>query len=66
MLIRFTVCSLCILTYCNFSCFPFWFEGGTLVLIAFHCFSSNSVAKQFVFKEFMHGVSKAFFFRNPI
>ena len=25
MLIRFTVCSLCILTYCNFSYFPLWF-----------------------------------------
>ena len=34
---RFAVCSLCILTYCNFSYFPFWFffgGGGTLVLIA--------------------------------
>ena len=27
MLIRFTVCSLCILTYCNFSYFPLWFRG---------------------------------------
>ena len=25
---------LCILTYCNFSYFPFGFEGGTLVPIA--------------------------------
>ena len=32
--IRFTTCSLCILTYCNFSYFHFGFEDGTLVLIA--------------------------------
>ena len=31
---RLTICSLCILTVCNFSYFPFWFEGGILVLIA--------------------------------
>ena len=34
LLIRFTVCSLCILAYCSFSYFPLWFEGGTLVLLA--------------------------------
>ena len=42
LLIRFTVGTLCFLTYCNFSYFPFWFEGGTLVLIAsvpVHCLS---------------------------
>ena len=33
-LIRFTVCSLCILSYCYFSYYPLWVEGGTLVLIA--------------------------------
>ena len=27
MLIRFTVCSLCILTYYDFSYFTFWFSG---------------------------------------
>ena len=30
---QLTICSLCILTICNFSYFPFGFEGGTLVLI---------------------------------
>ena len=25
MLIRLTICSLCVLTYCNFSYFPLWF-----------------------------------------
>ena len=34
LLIRFTVCSLCILTFCNFSYFLFGFEGGTLVPLA--------------------------------
>ena len=28
-----TICSLCILTICNFSYFPFGFEGGILLLI---------------------------------
>ena len=28
LLIRFTICSLCILTYCNLSYFPLWFGGG--------------------------------------
>ena len=44
LLIRFTVCSFCILTICNFSYFPdvSGFEGGTLVPIASvpgHCLS---------------------------
>ena len=42
LLIRFTVCSLCILTYCNLFISHFVFEGGTLVLIASvtgHCLS---------------------------
>ena len=34
LLIQFTVCSLCILTYRNFRCSHFGFEGWTLVLIA--------------------------------
>ena len=34
LLIRFTACSLCILTYCNLSDFLFGSEGGNLVLIA--------------------------------
>ena len=38
LLIRLTVCSLCIKSICNFGCFSsqsfsFDFEGGTLVLI---------------------------------
>ena len=33
LLIRFTVCSLCILTYCNLCFFRFGFEGETLVLV---------------------------------
>ena len=27
LLIWFTICSLCILTYCKFSYFPLWFIG---------------------------------------
>ena len=27
LLTRLTICSLCILTICNFSYFPFWFWG---------------------------------------
>ena len=30
MLTRLTICSLCILTICNFSYFPFWFRGRNL------------------------------------
>ena len=40
VLIRFTICSLCISTYCNFNYSHFGFDGGTLVLIALvpdHC-----------------------------
>ena len=33
-LIRVTICSLCIMTICNFSYFSLGFEGGTMVLIA--------------------------------
>ena len=29
-----TVYSLCILTICNFGCFPFWFRGPGVVLLA--------------------------------
>ena len=44
LLIPFTVCSLCILTYCNFSYLTSYFglEGGAFVLIASvlgHCSS---------------------------
>ena len=42
LLIRFTVCSVCVLTYCDFVVSHFGFEGGTLVLIASvpgHCLS---------------------------
>ena len=34
LLPRVTICSLCILTNCNFSFFPFWFEGLIWVMIA--------------------------------
>ena len=34
LLNRFTICPLCILTYCNLVIFHFGFEDGTLVLIA--------------------------------
>ena len=34
MLTRLTICSLCILTICIFSYFPFGFEGWICVLIA--------------------------------
>ena len=27
LLTRLTICSLCILSICNYSYFPFWFEG---------------------------------------
>ena len=33
-LTRLTICSLCIVTICNFSYFPFCFEGWNWVLIA--------------------------------
>ena len=33
LLIRLTVCSLCIMSIFYFSCFLFGFEGGTVVLI---------------------------------
>ena len=33
LLTRLTIGSLCILTICNFSCFPFWFWGRIWVLI---------------------------------
>ena len=34
LLTRLTICTLCILTICNFSYFPFGFEGWIGVLIA--------------------------------
>ena len=34
LLNRMTICSLCDLTICNFSYFPFWFWGWIWVLIA--------------------------------
>ena len=34
LLSRLTICFLCNLTFCNFSYFPFWFEGWIWVLIA--------------------------------
>ena len=34
LLTRLNICSLFILTICNFSYFPFWFEGWIWVLIA--------------------------------
>ena len=34
LFIRFTVCSLCIFTFCNLVISDFDFVGGTLVLIA--------------------------------
>ena len=37
LLPRLTICSLCILTLCNFSYFPFWFSGLDL---GSDCFSS--------------------------
>ena len=43
---RLAICSLCILTICNFSYFPFWFRGrdwiliipvpGNCILVTFH------------------------------
>ena len=33
LLTRLTIRSFCILTFCIFSCFQFWFLGGILVLI---------------------------------
>ena len=27
LLVRLTICSLCVLTICNSSYFPFWFRG---------------------------------------
>ena len=37
LLTRLTICSLCILTICNISYFPFWFRGLDL---GSDCFSS--------------------------
>ena len=34
LLTRLTICSLCIMSICNLSYFPFSFEGGIWVLIA--------------------------------
>ena len=34
LLTRLTICSLCSMTICNFSYFPFWFLGLDLGLIA--------------------------------
>ena len=34
LLTQFTICSLYIMSICNFSYFSLCFEGGTLVLIA--------------------------------
>ena len=45
LLILFTICSLCILTYCNLSYYCFGFDGRTLVLIISvrgHCLSFTS------------------------
>ena len=36
LLTRLTICSLCILTICNFIYFPFGFEGWIWVLFASH------------------------------
>ena len=37
LLTRLTICSLCVLTICNISCFTFWFLGLDL---GSDCFSS--------------------------
>ena len=45
LLILFTICSLCILTYCNLSYYCFGFDSRTLVLIISvpgHCLSFTS------------------------
>ena len=34
LLFWLTIRSLCIMSICDFGCFPFGFEGGTLVLMA--------------------------------
>ena len=48
-----TICSLCILTLCNFSFFPFWFKGWIWVLIA----SVPDVGILFTFKYDVRGVN---------
>ena len=40
LLTRFTICSVCILTICNFSYFKFWFRGLDL---GSDCFSSDYI-----------------------
>ena len=37
LLIRVIICSLCILTICNISYFPFWFEGLDLGSYCLSC-----------------------------
>ena len=53
LLPRLTICSLCILTLCNFSYFPFGFEGWIWVLIA----SVPDVGILFLLLNKMHVVS---------
>ena len=53
LLPRLTICSPCILTLCNFSYFPLYFEGWIWVLIA----SVPDVGIPFTFKQETRGVN---------
>ena len=58
-LTRLTICSLCILTICNFSYCPFGFEGGISVLIApvpghlRRCAANDKIFKLFFLHPFL-------------
>ena len=54
MLIRFNICSLCFLTYCNFSYFPLWFSGRDF---GSDCISSWSLLI-FYFSNTLNSVSQ--------
>ena len=53
LLPRLTICTLCILTLCNFTYFRFGFEGWIWVLIA----SVPDVGILFTFKQDARGVN---------
>ena len=61
-----TLCSLFIMSICNFSFFPFWFEGGIWVLIVsvpIYCLfvAFRNMKKVFLVRLFIISLEKFFF-----
>ena len=65
---RLTISSLCSLTICSFSYFPFWFEGGIWVLIASvagHCILVTFIPAHQKSKDTWKLTSTQFIFHFP-